>query len=339
MVDISIVIRTYNESRWLPELLDAIRQQDLRHFTSETVIVDSGSTDGTLKIAREFGCRIVGIEKERFTFGRSLNYGCEAANGSWLVFISGHCIPTNKDWLHNLVLPLEQRHCDYTYGRQEGRADITKFSEEQLFRKYFPEISAVPQDGFFCNNANAALTKAAWLEHPFDEELTGLEDMALAKKIYEAGHAIGYVAEASVYHIHEEGWRQVKRRYEREAIALKSIMPEVHVSLTDFLRYLAAGIFFDWSAALVDRQLSRQWLNICKFRLMQFYGTYRGNHEHRNLSRRMKEQYFYPNKKKSFNKPRIKNDGDRVGVQKRSSSADESSQRKSVGEKFSSTGR
>lgn len=339
MVDISIVIRTYNEARWLPELLEAIGRQDLREFTGETVIVDSGSTDDTLKIARKFGCRIVGIEKERFTFGRSLNYGCDAAAGNWLVFISGHCIPTDADWLYNLVLPLAEGSCSYTYGRQEGRPRITKYSEEQLFKKYFPEMSAVPQDGFFCNNANAALSKAAWQIHPFDEELTGLEDMALAKKIYEAGHGIGYVADSSVYHIHEEGWRQVKRRYEREAIALKSIMPEVHVSFTDFVRYLAAGIFFDWSAALVDRKLSREWLNICKFRLMQFYGTYRGNHEHRHLSRRMKEQYFYPNKKKSFNKPRVQGNGDRVDVQERGSAADESSQRQGVRKELSPSGR
>lgn len=326
MVDISIVIRTYNEARWLPELLDAIDCQNLRDLTRETVIVDSGSTDETLQIASKYGCRMVGIEKGCFTFGRSLNYGCFAALGNWLVFISGHCIPTNSDWLYNLVAPLADGSCAYTYGRQEGRLGITKYSEEQIFRKYFPITSAVPQDGFFCNNANAALSKRIWRSYPFDEELTGLEDMALAKKIYEAGHAIGYVADASVFHIHEEGWRQVRRRYEREAVALKSIMPEVHVSLTDFARYLAAGIFLDWSAALVDRRLGREWLSICKFRLMQFYGTYRGNHEHRHLSRRMKERYFYPNKR-SFNGPRVSEDGDRVGIQKRGPAADEGTQR------------
>ena len=46
----------------------------------------------------------------------------------------------------------------------------------------------MPQGGFFCNNANAALLKAVWEEHPFDEELTGLEDMHLAKKLTENGY-------------------------------------------------------------------------------------------------------------------------------------------------------
>ncbi len=51
---VSIVIRTYNEQRHLPELLVAISRQEV-DFDYETVIVDSGSTDDTLDIAVEFG--------------------------------------------------------------------------------------------------------------------------------------------------------------------------------------------------------------------------------------------------------------------------------------------
>lgn len=338
MVDISLVIRTYNEARWLPELLEAVANQDLGEFTAETVIVDSGSTDGTLDIARRYGCRIVGIAKDQFTFGRSLNYGCDAAAGRWLVFISGHCIPVGRNWLVPLVRPLADGICSYTYGRQQGRPGYTKYSEEQLFHKYFPAASVIPQAGFFCNNANAAMSKAAWQLHHFDEDLTGLEDMALAKKLYDAGHGIGYVAEASVHHLHEEGWRQVKRRYEREAIALKNIMPEVHVSFWDFLRYLVAGIFYDLSAATMDRLLLREFANICKFRLMQFYGSYRGNHEHRALSRKMKEQYFYPDKKSSVHGSAVGSHGDRIGIQECGVAAHESAQRTGFGQKLPASG-
>jgi glycosyltransferase involved in cell wall biosynthesis len=77
-VEVSIVIRTYNEQRHLPELLAAISHQEV-DFEFETVIVDSGSTDNTLDIAKKFGCRISHIPKTEFTFGRSLNVGCEKA--------------------------------------------------------------------------------------------------------------------------------------------------------------------------------------------------------------------------------------------------------------------
>ena len=150
---VSIIIRTLNEEKYLDELLKAVDSQITNNFSIEVIIVDSGSQDKTLEIAKSYQARIAFINKDKFTFGRSLNVGCELSNGGYLVFISGHCIPTNKDWLSNLVEPLIQGLCKYTYGRQVGR-DSTKFSEKQVFKKYFSNESSIPQDGYFCNNAN-----------------------------------------------------------------------------------------------------------------------------------------------------------------------------------------
>ena len=79
---VSIVLRTYNEQKHLNELLDGIRQQRGEGLEIETVIVDSGSTDDTLKIAAKYPVKVVPIKKEEFSFGRSLNLGCAAATGN-----------------------------------------------------------------------------------------------------------------------------------------------------------------------------------------------------------------------------------------------------------------
>lgn len=293
-MDVSIVIRTYNEGKWLGAALEAVAAQDTGPYACEVVIVDSGSTDDTLKIAQAFACRITHIKKSDFTFGRSLNIGCEAARGRYLVFISGHCIPVGKRWLQDLLKPLDDGVCVYTYGRQVGRNGITKFSEEQLFRKYFPDCSAIPQEDFFCNNANSALLKSVWSQHPFDEAVTGLEDMALAKQLVLQGLKIGYVADAAVTHIHEETWSKVKTRYEREAVALQEIMPEVQIGFADFVRYTLAGIMHDWGSALDQRVFWKEAGGIVMFRFNQFWGAYQGNNNHRKLSQRRKDRYFYP---------------------------------------------
>lgn len=292
-MEASVVIRTYNEARWLPPVFEALKRQDMDGRPWEVVVVDSGSTDDTRAIAEAAGARIVGIAKSEFTFGRSLNVGCAAAQGRALVFISGHCIPVGERWLADLIAPLGQDGISYTYGRQVGH-EVTKFSEHQLFAKYFPERSALPQDGFFCNNANAALLREVWREEPFDETLTGLEDMELAKRLVGKGHKVGYVAEAPVVHIHEESWSRVKVRYERESIALQAIMPEVHLSFGDFLRYTVSAVFLDWGEAIRTKQFMRQFAPVVAFRTMQFWGAYRGNNDHRRLSQRKKEAYFYP---------------------------------------------
>ena len=289
----SIIIRTLNEQKHLGELLDGISEQEKTTTEVEVVIVDSGSTDKTLNIAKSHNCKIKHISQPDFTFGRSLNYGCDFSNGDILVFISGHCIPVDDQWLDNLIAPLLDGTTNYVYGRQQAHGS-TKFSEKCHFEKCFPNYSKLPQTGFFCNNANAALTREAWKKYSFDEELTGLEDMHLAKQIIKDGDQIAYIASASVYHIHNENWRQVKIRYERESIALQRIMPEMHFSLFDFFRYYTAGVFADLSMALQQKVFLKKAGEVLVFRFMQFLGVYKGNHEHRKLSLARKKHYFYP---------------------------------------------
>lgn len=299
MTTVSIVFRALNEAKWFGQALEACEKQVLPEKTKvELILVDSGSTDDTLAIAREHGCQIFHIDKSEFTFGRSLNIGCEGASGDILVFISAHCIPVDENWLHSLIDPLLAGECDYTYGAQVGLPSVTRFSEAQVFAHYYKSESNLKQEGFFCNNANSATTRAIWSKYRFDEAVTGLEDMVLAKAVVSDGGQIGYVAEAAVTHIHEESLEQTNRRYFREALTMREIMPEVHFNFFDFSRCLVFGIAHDLVEASRSKQLLKEGPGIFAFRFMQYWGTYRGHNEHRQLSRAQKAAYYYP-------KPRI----------------------------------
>jgi glycosyltransferase involved in cell wall biosynthesis len=290
---VSIVIRTLNEARYLGELLDNIAKQKTG-FEVETVLVDSGSTDGTLAIAEAHGCVVTHIAREEFSFGRSLNLGCETAKGDIFVLISGHCVPRDEHWLESLCQPLIDNLIDYSYGKQIGGAE-SRYSECRIFAKYFPDQSCIPQQGFFCNNANSAITRDAWARHRFDEDVTGLEDMELAQRLYRNNGRIGYVAEACVYHHHAESWSQVRRRFEREALALQKIMPQIHVRHRDAIRYIAGSIWHDWRCALREGVWWRKAWLIVLYRFHQYTGSFKGNREHRKLSHAEKDKYFYPN--------------------------------------------
>ncbi|MFO3797859.1 MAG: glycosyltransferase, partial [Anaerolineales bacterium] len=55
----SLVIRAYNEEKHIGRLLEGVAQQSVRDV--EVILVDSGSTDRTVEIARQFGARVLHI--------------------------------------------------------------------------------------------------------------------------------------------------------------------------------------------------------------------------------------------------------------------------------------
>lgn len=292
--DVSVVIRTLNEERYLEDLLVGIKNQQTDNLRVEVIIVDSGSTDNTILIAQRYNCHIERIKKSDFSFGRSLNLGCRVASGEVLAIISGHCVPYNKRWLQNLCEPIQSGLAHYTYGRQIGGGE-NYFSEHRIFEKYYPDQSQVPQKGFFCNNANSAIHRDTWEKFGFDEEITGLEDMELAQRLVKEGGKVAYCAQAVVYHHHTEIWSQVRLRFEREAIALQKIMPQLHVGVFDTLRYIFSSCIKDILALDPRERNLRSIKFIFLYRWNQYIGSWRGNHELRQLSHHEKEKYFYPN--------------------------------------------
>ena len=272
-LQISIVIRCYNEEQHIGRLLTGILQQTIKDV--EIVIVDSGSTDATLAIASRFPVKIVHIPKHEFTFGRSLNMGCSAACGDIVVIASAHVYPLYDDWFEQLLSPFSDPFVAIVYGKQEGN-EVTKYSEKQIFSRWFPSQSNFNQLHPFCNNANAAIRRSLWEKIQYDEMLTGLEDIDWAKRIIGMGYKVAYSADAAIVHIHEERAKSIYNRYSREAIALKHIFPDHQFHLWDFVRLFVSNMASDYYHAVYDHVLLQNLSTIPVFRLMQFWGTYRG---------------------------------------------------------------
>lgn len=288
---VSIIVRTLNEAKFLPECLQKIGEQKYGGPV-EVVVVDSGSTDDTIKIASDCGSKVVRISKSEFTFGRSLNVGCEASTGEVLVLLSAHCIPCDENWLQALVKPVLEKTSEYSYGRQIPRNGVSKFSEGMVFRKYYPELEFYPQAGYFCNNANSAILRATWQRLRFDEKLTGLEDMELAKRLVDSGGTVSYVASSAVEHIHEESWSRIKIRYEREAAALVDIEPNLNLSISQALKLFFLSILNDFRE--VEKKFSLMIFEIIFYRACQYYGSFIGSRASKLRISRMRHEYFYP---------------------------------------------
>ncbi len=288
---VSIIIRCFNEEKHIGRLLSGIYEQTIENF--EVIIVDSGSTDSTLSIAKRFPVIVESISPKSFTFGRALNIGCSRAKGEFFVFASAHVYPLRRSWLEHLILPFNDPKVALTYGKQRGN-ETTKYSEHMIFSRWFPDTSKLIQKSPFCNNANAAIRKSLWKKFPYNEDLTGLEDIDWAKRLIEKGYYLAYVAEAEVIHVHNEKYMSILNRYYRESIALHQIFPEQKFHLRDFLFLWLLNTINDYIHAIRDKKLINNIFQIPLFRFMQFLGTYKGYIHRHAVSDLLRRKFFYP---------------------------------------------
>jgi rhamnosyltransferase len=223
--NVSVIIRTKNESLNIISTLNSIFNQYV-DIPVEVIIVDSGSTDGTIELVKDYDVKTLLISEESFTFGYSLNFGIKHSIGNIICCISAHCLPTDSLWLHRITKPILDGECHATYGRQIPIKSVNPF-EEFSFYKHFPEGEKKKGRVAF-SNANCAFLKKLWEEVKFDEDIPSWEDY-LWYHLLKGKYIFKYIPDACVYHSHPFSIGRIKRiayqdgmsfRYMRERYGL-----------------------------------------------------------------------------------------------------------------------
>ncbi|HTM32722.1 MAG TPA: alcohol dehydrogenase catalytic domain-containing protein [Vicinamibacterales bacterium] len=288
----SIIIRAFNEERWLPDVFALLDQQRYRDF--EVILVDSGSVDRTRDIAAAHGARIVRLRSEDFTFGHSLNVGIREARGSLIAILSAHAIPFDAFWIERLVAPLREDDIAMVYGGQRGHA-ISKFSEARDFERIFPtHRHDVDPDDPFANNANSGIKRSLWESHPFDEGLPGLEDIEWAKHWMKNGQKVVYEPGACIVHVHTESWAQVRRRYHREGMAARWVGLKILRSIPREILREVSWLGRDLLIAAEQGRFRELASGIARFRYEKTIGTVGGIIDSRGIANpaRRAEMFF-----------------------------------------------
>jgi rhamnosyltransferase len=214
---VSVVIRAKNEARFIGETLAAIFSASATLAPRSVVVVDSGSTDGTLEIVRAFPTTVIQIRPEQFTYGYALNLGVANVDADIIATLSAHSLPAGPQWLRALIEPFAQPRVAGVYGRQLPRSNATPL--ELIGMRLTGVLGDRPQllgRRPLFSNANGAFRRSLWLEHAFDEQLEGAEDIAWVRTMQERGYLIAYQPTAPVYHSHGEPILKHLRRASRD---------------------------------------------------------------------------------------------------------------------------
>ena len=143
MPKFSVILPVLNEKEYLPKALDALIHQSDENF--ELVIVDGGSTDGSLKIAAEACEKYAGfyLIKGKFdTAFEAMNRGLKAAEGDYVLFLSAKDFITDES--------IEKLH--ETIDESEKKPDVVVFrnflfGEGMLphFDEYEDKLAPLPE--------------------------------------------------------------------------------------------------------------------------------------------------------------------------------------------------
>lgn len=130
---VSIIIPVRNEEAYLARVLDDISRQTLPGGKYEVIVVDGMSTDGTLRIAREFASVFPTYqlrENAKRLASAARNIGFLASQGEYIIFIDGHCQIESSTMLEDMLCLFAEKDADILCRPQPLTAEpMTPFQQ------------------------------------------------------------------------------------------------------------------------------------------------------------------------------------------------------------------
>src|SRR5262245_41643762 len=186
---VSLFIPTWNAGREFPGILERMLSQKLdRPF--EVIVIDSGSTDGTVEFLERQPVRLERIPNREFDHGLTRNRGVELARGSIVVFATQDARPADATWMQRLVDCFDDPEVAGAFGRQLPRDDATPMvryrlnawvagTDERVVQRVrdaaeFEALTPLERLRVVAfDNVSSAVRKSVMLEHPFKRRKFG----------------------------------------------------------------------------------------------------------------------------------------------------------------------
>lgn len=256
---LSVIIPVLNGGERLGLMLNRLRRQK-KIADVEIIVLDSGSTDGSQDRAHAAGARIVEVTPGSFSHGGTRQLGAGLATGDCLLFTVQDAVPATDYLLYKMARVLKHnpdvmvvsarqmtnRETDL-YSRWSVDVTYSSFglSSDLKYTMRYPELfDHLPQQTkrtiSFVDNVCACYRADAIREFCF-AKIENAEDIEIGTRFIKAGHHLGFLHTAGVYH-----WHPLPSDYflKRSFIGVKSMVEILHHPIPD-LESLQINCFAD----------------------------------------------------------------------------------------------
>jgi rhamnosyltransferase len=214
-----VVIPTYNGGETWRKAVDSLKAQ--REDFDKILIIDSGSFDDTVQIAKEAGFDVINIQSSEFNHGATRNLGVNLIDCDLVVFFTQDAIP-EKNAITTLLQVFNDSTIAVAYGRQMSHDNANPLAKHaRLFNytsnSYVYGIENSRKHGIktvFTSNSFAAYRIEYFNKiGGFYENTIFAEDMFFTAKAILSSYRVAYVADAIVKHSHNYSPFQEFQRY------------------------------------------------------------------------------------------------------------------------------
>ncbi len=239
---ISVVIPTKNAGEGFDRLLSMVKRQ--KGFNDiEIVVVDSGSTDFTLEVAREYGTKIIEIPSENFTHSYSRNLGAENASGEYLFFTVQDALLPSETFFYELYGVLRKNNLAAVSCAEFPREGADLFYRIITWIHYHKFLGVGKKDRIFSSpctedyihmRRNAQLSNIACLIPKetfmrYKYRYGYAEDIDLGIRLIKDGYRLAMLSSVKIIHSHNRSpYYYLKRGYV-DNLFLSDIFPDYHV--------------------------------------------------------------------------------------------------------------